>query len=323
MQKLNRRRRSRRLDRDNDIRESMQPFIDRLFELYEETDPSKGQASESEKLVRAQQAIHIWWRIYGRLLLWAQAQIVGHEISKDCPKLVEALDKLRGSDIDANSHELELLGLTYVYNPPINQREQVLALSEKLETVEEGSNAALRRVIVRLLLSTDANSSFWRFPLQEALRSLNAGERKELFEPAKTRRRGKPFQLDCCRAGAISHVYYLVGKGIKKHVALERVGKALAVSVETLRDWEKSLDVDDWFRLDWRAAAIAGELEDEIREKSILALEEKYGAAFIGGSSDIAHASFFLKNIEGECSLEKLKADLRRLHGSSKPRGRK
>lgn len=61
-------------------------------------------------------------------------------------------------------------------------------------------------------------------------------------------RRGKPFQLDWRRAIAISHVYYLWGQGIKKHVALERIGKALAVSVETLRDWEKHLAVDDWFR---------------------------------------------------------------------------
>jgi len=47
----------------------MQPFIDRLFELYKETDPGKGETSEPNRLIRAQQAIHIWWRIYGKLLL--------------------------------------------------------------------------------------------------------------------------------------------------------------------------------------------------------------------------------------------------------------
>ena len=77
MQKL---KRSRRLDRDDAICKNMQPFIDRLFELYKETDPGKGETSEPNRLMRAQQAIRIWSRIYGKLLLWAQNQIVGYEI---------------------------------------------------------------------------------------------------------------------------------------------------------------------------------------------------------------------------------------------------
>ena len=50
MQKLKGRRPKRRLDRDEDIRDYVEPFINRLFELYEETDPSKGRVSESDKL---------------------------------------------------------------------------------------------------------------------------------------------------------------------------------------------------------------------------------------------------------------------------------
>jgi hypothetical protein len=313
--KLKGRRRKRGLDRDKDIREYLQPLIDRLFELYEETDPSKGQASESDKLVQAQAAIHIWWLIYGKLLLWAQAQIVGYEIAKDSPSLVDALNNFRGGEINEDSHELELLGLGYSWNPPWHQAERVSALTEAIEGIEDDlGNEALRRVIVRLLSSTDANSSFRRFPLQEAFRALNAGERDAFCEPAKARRRGRPYRLDCCRAIAISHVHYLLGQGIKKHIALERVGEALNVSVETLRDWEKSLTMDDWFRREWIAAAIAGELEEEVKTKPLLALETKYGARYVGGSSDFAHAKFFLKMIDDVWSLKKLKADLRRHH---------
>jgi hypothetical protein len=154
------------LDRDDDIRTEMQPFIDRLYELYAETDPSKGHASELNKLQSAQRAIHIWWHIYGRLLLWAQSQIVGYEIARDSPKLADELSRLRGNDIDKDSHELELLGLGYALNRPVNQDERVEALTEAIEAVEDGiSDEALRRAIARLLVSTDANSSFWRFPL--------------------------------------------------------------------------------------------------------------------------------------------------------------
>jgi hypothetical protein len=125
----------RGLARDEDIREYVQPFIDRLFELYEETDPSKGQASESDKFVQAQAAIHIWWRIYGKLLLWAQAQIVGYELASDSPSLRDALNKFRGSEIDPDSHELELLGLGYSWNPPRHQAERVSALTEAVEGI--------------------------------------------------------------------------------------------------------------------------------------------------------------------------------------------
>jgi hypothetical protein len=313
MQNRKGRRRSRQLDRDADIREYVQPFIDRLYEIYEETDPSKGRTSESDKLLGAQQALQIWWTIYGKLLLWAQAQIVGYEMVSDTPKLRDELSKFRGSQIDEDSHELELLGLGWSWNQG-KQEDRVNELQEALkEGFDRMSREALRRVIVRLHLSTSANSSFWRFPLQKALRAANAGERDEFFEPTKTRRRGNPFQLDVRRAWAISHVYYLWGQGIKKHVAQERVGKALAVSVETLRDWEKLLAVDDWFREEWNAAAIAGELEEEIKEKTPMALEKKYGRQF----RSIDHASYFLKVMKSEQSLEKIKADLRRLHSSS------
>jgi hypothetical protein len=159
---------------------------------------------------------------------------------------------------------------------------------------------------------------------QSALRAANAGERDALFEPAKTRRRGKPYQLDGRRAIVVSHVYYLLGKGLKKHVALERIAKAIAVSVETLRDWEKELGKDDWYEFDWGGAYVAGFLEQEIKEKSYWELLEKYGANYFGPQSDFDTARYFLDRIKDDWSLEKLKADLRRLHSpDNKLRGRK
>ena len=174
------------------------------------------------------------------------------------------------------------------------------------------SDEGLRRVIVRLLSSTDANSSFWRFPLGSALRAANAGERDAFFEPSKTRRRGYPYQLDVRRATAVSHVYYRWGKGLKKHVAMEQVAHALNVSTETLRDWEKKLAKED-HALGWKGARVAGALESEIKEKSYRELLEKYGTDRFGATSDFDIARFFLARIEAEWSLEKLKADLRQL----------
>ena len=64
------------MDRDDDIRAQVQPFIDDLYEYYEETDPSKGHYFETDKLKSAQHAIHIWWYIYGKLLLWVRVGLL-------------------------------------------------------------------------------------------------------------------------------------------------------------------------------------------------------------------------------------------------------
>lgn len=67
--------------------------------------------------------------------------------------------------------------------------------------------------------------------------------------------------LDSTRAAAVAHVYYLVGKGFKKHVALDRVSTALNANSETIRSWEKSLAADRSFKNLWLGAQLAGDLE--------------------------------------------------------------
>ena len=165
--------------------------------------------------------------------------------------------------MDDDSHELELLGSLYAMNRPIHMSlEQMLEgnspedkLAEELDRQKiDLDDAALRRAIVRLLLSTSADSSVWRFPLSHALTALNYGEQDQFFTPAKSRRRGHPYRLDWAKAKAVAYVWYLNGKGLKKHVAIEKVADGIGVSTETIRDWEKRLKSDDWFRFTWQSA---------------------------------------------------------------------
>lgn len=293
------------MDREKNIRAVVQPFIDDLYELYEETDPSKGCVSEKWKLERAQNAIHIWWRAYGYLLLWAQSQIVGYELVKEFPDWANQLD------LTPDCHELELLGLSYAHNPPENQ------LAKDPPDGFDLTDDVLRRAIARLLLSTDANSSFWRFPLEHALRAANAGELASLCKPSMTRRRGQPYRLDYTKANAVAHVHYLIGKGIKKHIALERIADAVAQSPETLKDWEKGLRKDDYFAFMWESAHLAGQLEGVIKSNSLNDLVEEYGAELFGPTSDFVVACAFIKEKDDELSLERLKADLRKYHDRS------
>ena len=248
-------------------------------------------------------------------MMWAQAQITGYHILRESPDWISRLEKLRGTEIYPDSHEVELLGLLYPLNPPSDAQDLVFELGEKLEHIGGGlTDESLRRIIDEMLLSVDANSSYWRFPLGRALRAANYGELDEFFKPAKKKARGQPYTLAYNRALAVSHVYYLQGKGLKKYVALTNVAEAIAVSPETIRDWEKSLKEDDYFRLEWEAAALAGEIEDVKDTISRQELRERYTEWQFASRNNVDMALTFLDWSKGQWSLKSIKEALREAH---------
>ena len=310
------------MSREDDIRSTVQPWIDRLYELYELTDPRRGEETEVEKLRQAQVAMNICWTVFGRLLLWAQSQIVGYEVSRRHPDVAELLAQHRGKDLDQDLHELELLGMGWAYNWPssIDQDEynKFLDTFDRCETLLD--DAALRNSIVRLLLSTDANTSFWRFPLSRALRALNAGEVDHLFHPDSIGRRGKAYKLDEWRAIAICHVYFEVGCGQKKHVALDKVAKELNVSAETIRSWEKTLQHDDFFCANWKAAWVAGRYREAFASRTRSDLRSELGEDFPSGlGSDLDWADHFLSAKDSSYSLDCVRDKLLELQRSEAP----
>lgn len=165
-------------------------------------------------------------------------------------------------------------------------------VSEKLDKANADlTDEVLRRVIVQLLLSTSADSSVWRFPLSHGLRALNHGETTEFLTPARSRRRGRPYLLDEVRADVVAHLHYLRGKGIKKYIALEKIGNEIGASPETIRDWEKRLRSDDWFFFHWEAAFIAGQIEDDPE----LADSGYFDVRYFGTTSTLEMARYFLE----------------------------
>jgi hypothetical protein len=62
------------------IRQLVQPIIDELYELYDDTDPSKGESSEENKFQLAKHAMHLWWHVFGRLLLMSIVQLSRFQI---------------------------------------------------------------------------------------------------------------------------------------------------------------------------------------------------------------------------------------------------
>ncbi len=299
------------MPRYQDIKERIDDEIEYLIQLYHDTDPRKGEESEFRKFELAQEAIVVWWRVYAELITWAQSQIIGYEMTRLNGPLIEFLQESRGSDVDENSHELEVLGNLYRANLPPDEYPQ---LPELLDFIEENDpqfidldDQILRRVIVRLLLSTSTESSVWRFPLSEALRAVNAGELPSFLTPSRQRRRGRPYILDMLRAEAIAHVWFEEGRGLKKHAALTRVATALAVSEETLRDWEKQIKDDDLIYFEWQAAWLAG----FIQENPDTDPEEEFEPRYLGNRSQLFYARHFIKR---KRSLDTIRDELRKHH---------
>jgi hypothetical protein len=85
--------------RDPKLKDDVQHFVKILIELHDETDPRGGKKNELGKMERARLAIHHWWRLYGRLMLWAQAHLTGYYAARDNPKWVDQLTAIRGSEL--------------------------------------------------------------------------------------------------------------------------------------------------------------------------------------------------------------------------------
>ena len=179
--------------RYKNVRKEMKIWLDALVRIYEATDPALGEVSEERKLEQARQAIELWWYLYRYLMLWAQSQIVGYEWATQNPDALEKLAKrLKLQTVSQDSHLLEYIGLTHVFNL-VNDFDPYL---ERVANVLEGMGDAwtledetLRLIIRELLVSRSTESSFWRFPLQQALYSLNLGKLNQSCVPLRSKSR--------------------------------------------------------------------------------------------------------------------------------------
>lgn len=232
--------------REQNVRKEMKVWLDALVRIYKDTDPALGEVSEEGKLEQARQAIELWWYLFRYLMLWAQSQIVGYEWARKNPEdLAKIAKALQIKQVHEDSHLLEYIGLVHVYNI-VNENDptykKVVKTIEKLKW--ELDDTTLRSIIRELLVSRSTESSFWRFPLQTALYALNLGEVQPLVRPTRTKKQGSAVSLVRWKTLALSHVYFQIGKGVKKYVALDAVAYSLGQSTETLRSWEKSLLAD-------------------------------------------------------------------------------
>jgi hypothetical protein len=300
-----------------DILQYCEQYLKSLVKLYEATDPARGEASEEGKLEAARQAISIWWYLWGELLLWAQSHLAGYEMLKTHPELRGRLEKRLSAAITVDSHVVEYVGVYFSWNHVDDSDPMLAAIHEVMGEEFEitMTDPPLRPIIRELLVSRSANSSFWRFPLQHALFALELGEVDDLVRPSETRRQGSPVALYHWKLSALSHVRFLMGKGLKKYKALESVAHALGQSVETLRSWEKAYGFDDDFMMALQVAQLAGELELELDTRPVNEIIEEYGAEYFRHSSDVEYAKIQLRELRA-APLDVVREGLRKARGT-------
>ncbi len=222
-----------------------------------------------------------------------------------------------GEEITVDSHAVEYVGVYFSWNH-VDDSDPMLTAIHKVMGEEfeiTMTDPPIRPIIRELLVSRSANSSFWRFPLRQALFALELGEVDDLVRPSGTRRQGSPVALYHWKLMALSHVRFLMGKGLKKYKALENVAQAVGQSVETLRSWEKAYGFDDDFMMALRVAQMAGELEQELDTRPVGEIIEGYGAEYFRHSSDVEYAKLQLRELRA-APLDVVKEGLRKARGA-------
>jgi len=305
------------LPRNKDIRKAIAPIIEELCQVYEDTNPALGDEAEWEKLQSAQYSFDLFWQLYGKLMIWAQNQIVGYEQARDDNEVAELVALISSNgQIHDNVHGFELLGASMTMRRSYGKKdieEKFNFIVNHLET--DISDSALRKAYIKMLLSDDKASQPVRSRLQYALEAVEHGEAAELFKPSRTRRKGSPYALDQTKSMIIMHLCYLEAKGIKTYKALEMIGQDIAASPETIRTWKKELVDKDWFRFQWDCGRIAGQYEDVLlsevddgSDEGVLAHEaEEYGPFL-----NIELSMEFLRYKANTYSLETLREQLKK-----------
>jgi hypothetical protein len=173
-----------------------------------------------------------------------------------------------------------------------------------------------------MLDSRSANSQFWRHRLQLALLALNEGEVQDIVQASAVKRQGQAHTIQWYKHAAVQWVYYFVGKGYKKYVALERVSREIGQSVETLRSWEKSLKKHPVYEFDFHCARIAGVYEERLQTPEQMAiLEDEVCARFYRSTTDIFRAYQFL-HLSDMFSLDEVRRNLREARTTRSPHGK-
>jgi hypothetical protein len=259
------------LSRQLDAGAKMRPLIDRLVELHRVTDPHTSELGPEQKGAYAREAIRIWWKIYDRLLFWAQCELVGQDLMRQRPGLLAIWRDRSHFDATAERHFAEALGYRFSIGGRVSRRrreELVNVVGEdQLELLKFLAKTGLSepgKFVEELFLREDTGNRYLRAELRRgvgrdgpmpSLTEMDLDPEEVVVPAGKTQ-----WKLE-----ALRQVRFLVGRGRKKIAALSEVAEAISHPIDALQEWERDLVKFSDYENDLYCAELVGEFEDHFR----------------------------------------------------------
>ncbi len=211
-----------RFESDENLQERCYQLVNDLIRLRCETDPAKGNETESGKNERALLALNKIGEMTACLTDWAEYHLFG---------VYYNLEKSESSFMDkeaCDKHEHE--AIWYGKDMP-----EDAFVGDKQLTV-------MRAAIADILHNTFGRYGLmgWRLIMKEALYALNEGQVEWLVTPVNTKQQGDAYDLQNLRWAAVKHVYKLMGEGWKKTAAQQKIAEYCGTNFVAIKSWEKN-----------------------------------------------------------------------------------
>lgn len=291
--------------REPGVRERIAPLIEVLVYYYEDTDPTRGEDAQTDKLETARHAMFLWWELFDELMVWAQAHLTGYCIATGNPGIPEVYEQANGIGLCEDDHFLEHLGQLFVWRrgdvPPESvPAEKFLeayleeARRHGLDQYNERDDVihpvVLRSLMREVLTGESDGTEFWQLRARSGLGHLNEGQSHPLYEPKPGRKQGLPYDLKRWKLAALDAVHFRIGMGFKKYRAIGIVADAIGQSPETLRQWERATQFDEASRVSLDCAQLAGEFHEMMKTEAGLSGIERDDYPTYRGRSYVSYA---------------------------------
>jgi hypothetical protein len=254
------------VSRQTDPARTMQAKADRLVELYRQADPRAGSIGHSDRAALAEEAIEVWWEIYNQFVFWAQCELLGQDILQQRFDLLAMLRDRKMLRTDTERRLAEVLGYYFSVADKSKARERLLSMvgGEQLELVKLLAKAGLAEPgqFVRQLLSPNTKVNAY---LDIELRRIVSEIPTRASLTVRDLDSGFSTDVTNWKLEAVRQVRLLIGRGLRKIVAITEVSSAIRHSIDELQQWERDLVKFSDYENDLFCAELVGEFDDQLR----------------------------------------------------------
>ncbi len=272
--------------RNTNVRAALEPLLDRLVALYEQSAPSADKITPDDKQALADEALLVWGEIYDVVMSWVGHEHIGQHLIARNRRRIETANQLAPLSAREAANLAEMAGLWFAQMGDVMPKlaaeisEQFDTNRNKLVEMIAGGDAHL---LADTLRQTFLPPALHQICIQlEALADSQASSAREpdhvrasvpdpiLEEDAQAR----------WRLEALRRVRVEVGKGKRKIYALADMAASVDQSIDTLQEWERQLVKSSDLENDLYCSELAGEFEAHFTSSHYTTIYgyERYGS---------------------------------------------